>query len=347
MTEAEVEPIGEATDRVGSPSVQDNTGTTFTGDHAGLSRAADELAASRANSGSVDAGLVDDEGAEASAPSDIDVRTEEIKPDTPKAVDVARPGDGAERLKDALNDPNVRQAIASEFGRLEVVRREYAKALDIAGGMLRESLVAQFPELKSETAEQFQAALNKLAEEDPSRYANARALTDRLTAVQAAQQLDQQHRQEDERRAFVDYAKEEDGKFDAMLKNEKPEAVQRVANEVIAYAEELGVPRDQFLQLCRTERIMRNAAFQKMMYDAASYRLLQRARNEVTRKEVPPVQRPGASVDAKTNANDSELRALSARFASNPSPRAAAEVLMAQRRGAGANERARSFTQFP
>ncbi len=135
-----------------------------------------------------------------------------------------------------------------------------------------------------------------------------------------------------QRQEFAEYAKLEDARFDTLVKGEKPETVQKVANEIIAYAAELGVPRSQFLELCATEPIMRNAAFQKMMYDAASYRLLQRARNEVAKKVVPPVQRPGVAVDARAAQRESDVRTLNAKFASNPSVRNAADVLAAQRR---------------
>jgi hypothetical protein len=117
-----------------------------------------------------------------------------------------------------------------------------------------------------------------------------------------------------------------------MVKGEKPEAVQRVANEIISYAAELGVPREQFMQLCTTEPVMRNAAFQKMMFDAASYRLLQRARNEVAKKVVPPVQRPGVAVDTRAALSEGDMRSLNAKFAGNPSVKNAADVLAAQRR---------------
>jgi hypothetical protein len=199
--------------------------------------------------------------------------------------------------------------------------------------MLREMVFAQFPELASNSAQEFEAALNQLSKRDPARYGQARAFADRLAVVQGAQLLQQQQRDTAQRREFSEYAKAEDARFDAMMKGQKPEVVGRVANEVIAYAAELGVPREQLVQLCTTEPIMRNAAFQKMMFDAASYRLLQRARNEVARKVVPPVQRPGVAVDTRAALAEGDIRSLSAKFSSNPSIKNAAEVLTAQRRG--------------
>jgi hypothetical protein len=235
-------------------------------------------------------------------------------------------------LQEALKHPQVREAIEGEIGKADAARQTYDRALDAVSGLLRDVVFAQFPELRSNTAQQFEAALSQLSQRDPSRYVQARGLADRLAVLQSAQSLQQQERDATQRREFAEYAKAEDARFDAMVKGQKPEVVQRISDEIIAYAGELGVPRQQFLQLCKTEPIMRNAAFQKMMFDAASYRLMQRARNEVVKKVVPPVQRPGAAVDTRAALNEGDVRALNARFAGNPSVKNAADVLAAQRR---------------
>jgi hypothetical protein len=251
-------------------------------------------------------------------------------PDAERAADAD--GELDPMLENALKHPKVREAIEGELRSAESARQSYVAALETVSGLLRESMFTQFPELKSDTPELFEAALVQLAQRDPARYGQARALGDRLSALQGAQLLQQRGRDDAQRREFAQYAKAEDARFDALVKGEKPEVVQKVANEIIAYASELGVPRDQFLQLCQTEPIMRNAAFQKMMFDAASYRLLQRARNEVAKKVVPPVQRPGVSVDRQAAVREGEMRALNARFSANPSLKNAADMLVAQRR---------------
>ncbi len=235
-------------------------------------------------------------------------------------------------VQEALKHPQVRQAIEEQVGKADAARQSYDRALGAVGGMLREIVFAQFPELTSHTAQQFESALVQLSQRDPARYGQARALADRLSAVQTAQLLQQQQRDATQRQEFTEYAKAEDARFETMVKGEKPEVVQKVANEIITYATELGVPREQFLQLCATEPVMRNAAFQKMMFDAASYRLLQQARNEIAKKVVPPVQRPGVAVDTRAALNETDIRSLNTRFANNPSVKNAADVLAAQRR---------------
>jgi hypothetical protein len=236
-------------------------------------------------------------------------------------------------LREALKHPQVREAIEGEISKADAARQTYDGALNAVSGLLRDVVFAQFPELRSDNVQQFENALSQLSQRDPSRYAQARGLADRLAVLQSAQAMQQREHEATERREFAEYAKAEDARFDALVKSEKPEVVQRAAQEIISYAEELGVPRQQFMQLCASEPIMRNAAFQKMMFDAASYRLMQRARNEVARKVVPPVQRPGVAVDARAAMNEGDVRALNARFSGNPSVKNAADVLAAQRRG--------------
>jgi hypothetical protein len=59
---------------------------------------------------------------------------------------------------------------------------------------------------------------------------------------------------------------------------------------------------------------MRNATFQHMMYDAAKYRLLMKAKDAAVARSVPPVQRPGI---ATTRSERSDLRTLSARLSTS------------------------------
>ncbi len=303
-----------------------------------LRRAADDLKQARVDEAAaietarIDALRENTSPADASPLDEEDAATSEEPVDPRSSPLVREEGELDPLVQEALKHPQVRQAIEEQIGRADMARETYDKALDAVGGMLRDVVFAQFPELRSDTAQQFEAALAQLSQRDPARYGQARALADRLSTVQAAQLHQQQQRDAVQRQEFAEYAKLEDARFDTLVKGEKPETVQKVANEIIAYAAELGVPRSQFLELCATEPIMRNAAFQKMMYDAASYRLLQRARNEVAKKVVPPVQRPGVAVDARAAQRESDVRTLNAKFASNPSVRNAADVLAAQRR---------------
>src|SRR5205085_2242110 len=142
---------------------------------------------------------------------------------------------------------------------------------------------------------------------------------------------DDGHRQgETARQRFADYAQKEDARFDVMMKSESPEQIRRMSDQVLAYAAELGVEREQLLQLLKTEPIMRNAAFQKMMYDAAAYRMMKNAAKEVGARPAPAVQRPGAAQDPRVVRAEAAMRATNRKFSDRPTLKNAADILVAQ-----------------
>jgi hypothetical protein len=108
------------------------------------------------------------------------------------------------------------------------------------------------------------------------------------------------HQQQESRRQttiaqqkFDDYAKSEDARLETMLKGE-PKAIQHaVTTEIFASAKASGVEPAELHRLLSSEPLMRNAVFQRMMYDAGKYRLMMKAKDAVAAKPVPPVQRPG------------------------------------------------------
>ncbi len=85
------------------------------------------------------------------------------------------------------------------------------------------------------------------------------------------------------------------------------------------------------MHLFESEPIMRNAAFQKMMHDAAKYRLAQKSVSKAVPKAVPHVQKPGVSRPAEPRGSE-DVRALAAKFASNPSVKNAAALYAAKQR---------------
>jgi hypothetical protein len=75
---------------------------------------------------------------------------------------------------------------------------------------------------------------------------------------------------------------------------------------------------------------MRNAVFQRMMYDAGKYRLMMKAKDAVTAKPVPPVQRPGVTRTAAEREH-ADVRTLSARLASSGNIKDAVALYNARR----------------
>jgi hypothetical protein len=91
-----------------------------------------------------------------------------------------------------------------------------------------------------------------------------------------------------------------------MLKGEPKEVQAAVTAEIMASAKASGIEPAELNRLFNSESLMRNAVFQRMMYDAGKYRLMMKARDAAAAKPLPPVQRPGT---ARTPGNSRPLRA--------------------------------------
>ena len=66
-------------------------------------------------------------------------------------------------------------------------------------------------------------------------------------------------------------------------------------NDIVAYAEDLGLTRGALGNAMLAHPILRSAEVQKMMADAAAYRRLTLAPAKAAPKDLPPVVRPGVS----------------------------------------------------
>lgn len=218
-------------------------------------------------------------------------------------------------LAKALEHPQVRQAIDEEIAETHKVRQGYLDALTGATQIAQASFINQFPELVGVPPEQLLGVLEQMSRQDPAKFARVQS------AIAATDQLLAQHQQESQRQAeaayhsFRTHAKSEDARFDAMLKGEPVETQRAVMQEIIASAKASGIDASQLTHLLNTEPLMRNATFQRMMYDAGKYRLMMKAKDAVTTRPLPPVQRPGAAASRGEREN-ADLRTLNARLSS-------------------------------
>jgi hypothetical protein len=235
------------------------------------------------------------------------------------------------KLEEALKHPKVVQAIEQRLGAAETTRKSYAEALGVAHDFARASFMENFPELAGVPLQQLQPALEMMAQRQPERFGKAMATLDRVAQLQAAQQQQQQHQTAAARQQFESFGKAEDARLDTMLKGESKQAQRAVADEIMAGAKEAGIERAEFMRLFHSDPLMRNAHFQKMMYDAGKYRLAQKTASKATARDVPPVQRPGAAA-SRTSAHAATISALTAKLDRTGSLRDAQALLAAQRR---------------
>ncbi len=91
-----------------------------------------------------------------------------------------------------------------------------------------------------------------------------------------------------------------------------------------------GVDPREFFTSGTESKFLRSAAAQKILVDAAKYRMMQKTAKAVPTREIPPVQRPGVA-GPRSNQSDSNLAALSARLGKSGSLKDAAALLSARR----------------
>jgi hypothetical protein len=220
----------------------------------------------------------------------------------------------APELERALQHPQVLQAIEERVGEAEKARQSYRDGLVAATQIAQASFLSQFPELVGIPPENTAVALEQMSQQDPAKFARVKAMIE-TTEHLFAQQAQEGHRQAQiAQQHFQKFAKAEDARLEAILRDEPKVVQQAVVAEIMASAKGSGIEPSELNRLFHSESLMRNATFQHMMYDAAKYRLLMKAKDAAVARSVPPVQRPGI---ATTRSERSDLRTLSARLSTS------------------------------
>lgn len=216
----------------------------------------------------------------------------------------------------ALKSPQIRQAIEQEFTKAEAAQKGYAEALNTANQFAMANLVDHFPELGSIPAEQWEPALNILAQQDPQRFDRAMGVLQRVSQLQTAQQQWQQQQAQVQHQQFEavrqQYSRASDAALGPMTMAEKS----AMAEELVSYVGEYGVSREQFMREAETNLALHHPAFQRMAADAVKYQRLMKSPAKAAPKSLPPVQKPGSSAAPRASDNSSKLQALQNQLAS-------------------------------
>jgi len=235
-------------------------------------------------------------------------------------------------LEKALQHPQVRRAIEEQVGEAEQTRQNYLNGLAAATQIAQVSFLSQFPELAGVAPEQLPGALEQMSRQDPTKLARVQAMVEATEQLFAQQRVENSHQAELAQQGFQSYARSEDARFETMLKGEPRETQAAVTAEIFASAKASGVEPAELNRLFKSEPLMRNAVFQRMMYDAGKYRLMMKARDAAAARPLPPVQRPGT---ARTPAEreHADLRTLNARLSSSGDIKDAVALYHARKAG--------------
>jgi hypothetical protein len=235
-------------------------------------------------------------------------------------------------LERALQHPQVRHAIEEQFGEVEKVRQTYLEGLAAATQIAQASFLGQFPELASVAQENLPGALERLSQDDPAKFERVKAMINATEHLFAQQRVQSIRQTELSRQNFENYARSEDARFETMMKGEPRETQAAVGAEILASARASGVEPAELSRLFHSEPLIRNAVFQRMMYDAGKFRLMMKARDVAAAKPLPPVVRPGVA-RSQAERQHADLRTLSARLSSSGDIKDAVALYNARKSG--------------
>jgi hypothetical protein len=250
-------------------------------------------------------------------------QAKEAKPEAPSSPEAD--------VEKFLAIPHVKDAVEKQIREVEGARQAYSQGVDIANQFAQAAFAENFPEIAALPVEHWQGALTAMAQHEPARFQKAMGTLQRVAQLQAAQQHQQQLKAQQERVEFQNYAKAEDARFAELTKDIKPQEMRAIEGEIPSMLAEYGADARQFLEAISGQTKFPRAAAERLLVDAAKYRMLMRAPKAVAaRAPLPQVQRPGIARSAGAARADS-LEALNAKFSHSGSEKDAVALLLARR----------------
>ena len=228
-----------------------------------------------------------------------------------------------------------RKAAEARMAQAEQASKQYETALPQLMQTLESQTAGQFGDIKT------MADVERLATEDWPRYLQWDLAQKKLAAVRTEMQAAQQRQQDEQRQKFAEFAAKEDKllleKVPEMADPKKAAELQTAAKKLLT---DLGFDDNELGKAWNAhgEFSLRDHRVQMLVVDAINWRNAQAKAKEVTKKPVPPVQRPGASQPkgAAEAARITELnKQLSNARGQNAQLRIAAQIRAAQLRATG------------
>jgi hypothetical protein len=213
-----------------------------------------------------------------------------------------------------LQNPQTREFLEQTQAQSAAVQQAYTQAAAQAVQAASLSLMADVPELNGLSNEQISGALAMMQQNQPERYAQ---VIGRLQNIHGMSQQLQAHVAQQQQQAFQAKAIEvqnQDQQFEQYAAQVKIPAAERkaIAAEAQQMLLDYGTPESELLELWNNS-ILRGYAGQRIMADAARYRLAKRGATQRAKPSVPPVQKPGQGFE-QVNTNTRAVREAEERF---------------------------------
>jgi hypothetical protein len=251
------------------------------------------------------------------------------QPDQQTQQQADQPADGLDpEVRAALENPRVRAAIEAEISSAEQARQQYAAAALSAARVSAAALLSA-PELDGIPNDQIGIAIQMLARTNPARAQEIQGQLTRTQALWNASQQAQAQEQAIAQQRNAAWSKSQDDQYDKMT-NDPPELKTKLGKEAVSMLKEYGATDDEIAAAWHSAGPFRSAIGQRVLRDAAAYRLAQREATHKIDRSVPPVQKPGVS-RPHGSSDDGGIAAAQAAFNRAPSPKTAADLLIAKR----------------
>src|SRR5262249_9692084 len=140
-----------------------------------------------------------------------------------------------------------------------------------------------------------------------------------------------QARAQQAQREFQTFANSSDAEFDNYARSQVGDQhYSEIQQEVRAMLRDYGLTDEQISREYNSNASFRSFAGQRLMFDAARWRLANKGVASKVARSVPQVRKPGSPLD-RGNERDYQLDRLSAKLDKTGSARDAANLLIAQR----------------
>lgn len=196
-----------------------------------------------------------------------------------------------------------RRSQEAHVQQVEQLRQHYEAQLPLAVQTIQQSILNEFPDIKS------QDDIQKLAANDPLRYVQLDAKLKALASWQAEATQAHQRQAQEAQSQLQNWTQSQDEVIDrefAKVPEPERKALAETAKDMLI---EYGFSEDQVIGLWNGS-ILRSAPLQRIMADAARYRIAKRGAAKPAAKSVPPVQKPGSTAQPRAHALDAQIRAL-------------------------------------
>ena len=258
-----------------------------------------------------------------------DPQTQQQQLEQPQPQQPAHDGIDPE-IAEALSRPKVKAALEETVAQVEQARAAFAQSTKEAAQISAAAVLSQWPDLARLSAQELPHALAAIAKVDPAQAAQIQGQLQRTQNLYNAHLQAEQAQQQVQAQRIEEYGRAEDKRFEQHIANETPETRRAVLeNGKRILQEHYGVDATALAQAFKSSPALRSAEVQKMLFSLIKMHAAQENAATKLDRSVPPVQRPGVSVDR--DAGDDSVNRAMAKFKSDPNAKSAAALLVARR----------------